>query len=342
MASDPVWSNSNKTVTLKLKSWAWSDGQPITSKDAEFWVDMTRAAVKVSAADYSQYVPKVGIPDQVVSMTTPDDHTLVINLNKPVNPTWFFENNLSGISVLPTHAWAKATANGPVLDPNNPADAAKIFKFLSTESKDVSTYATNPLWQVVDGPYHLTSFNNTTGAYTMSPNPKYSGPHTAKQSKLEAVPFTSDTAEWNAVKSGTIDQGYVPLSNLPQVDSVKSNYNVFGYPGFGFNYVAYNFKDTTGDFNNIIAQLYIRQAIAHLEDEAGYIKAFYHGAGGQAYGPVPAIPPSSFTPASATHNLFPFSIDGRGAVRRGHSRGHQARVQHDLQHLAVDHRPDDH
>jgi peptide/nickel transport system substrate-binding protein len=318
MASDPTWSNSNKTVTLKLKNWVWSDGQPITSKDAEFWVDMTKAAVKVSAADYSQYVPKVGIPDQVVSMSTPDDHTLVINLNKPVNPTWFFENNLSGISVLPTHAWAKATANGPVLDPNNPADAAKIFKFLSTASKDVSTYATNPLWQVVDGPYHLTSFNNTTGAYTMAPNPKYSGPHTAKQSKLEAVPFTSDTAEWNAVKSGTIDQGYVPLSNLPQVNGVKSNYNVFGYPGFGFNYVAYNFKDTTGDFNNIIAQLYIRQAIAHLEDEAGYIKAFYHGAGGQAYGPVPAIPPSAFTPASATHNLFPFSIDAAKKLLSSH------------------------
>jgi len=318
MAQDPTWSNGNKTVTVKLKNWVWSDGQPITSKDAEFWVDMTRAAVKVSPADYSQYVPKVGIPDQVVSMSTPDDHTLVMNLNKPVNPTWFFENNLAGISVLPLHAWAKASANGPVLDPNNPADASKIFKFLSAASKDVSTYATNPLWQVVDGPYKLTSFNNTTGAYTMVPNAKYSGPHAAKQSKLQAVPFTSDTAEWNAVKSGTIDQGYVPLSNLPQVDSVKSNYNVFGYPGFGFNYITYNFKDKTGDFNNIIAQLYIRQAIAHLEDEAGYIKAFFHGAGGQAYGPVPAIPPSEFTPDSATHNLFPFSVSSAKKLLTSH------------------------
>ena len=318
MAADPVWSNGNKTVTLKLKNWVWSDGQPVTSKDAEFFVDMTRAAVKVSAADYSQYTPKVGIPDQVVSMSTPDDHTLVVNLNKSVNPTWFFENNLAGISPLPVHAWAKASASGPILDPNNPADAAKIYKFLAAQSKSVTTYSTNPLWQIVDGPYKLTSFNNTTGAFTMSPNAKYSGPHTKNQSKLSAVPFTSDTAEWNAIKSGNLDQGYVPFADLPQVNTIKSNYNVFGYPGFGFNYVTFNFKDKTGDFNNIVAQLYFRQAMAHLEDEAGYIKAFYHGAGGQAYGPVPALPPSAYTPSSATHNPNPFSITAAKQLLTSH------------------------
>ena len=109
------------------------------------------------------------------------------------------------------HAWAKASANGPVLDPNNPANAAKIYKFLAAQSKSVTTYASNPLWQVVDGPFKLTSFNNTTGAFTMSPNPNYSGPHASKPSKLQAVPFTSDTAEWNAVKSGSHRPGLRPV-----------------------------------------------------------------------------------------------------------------------------------
>jgi hypothetical protein len=36
-------------------------------------------------------------------------------------------------------------------------------------------------------------------------------------------------------------------------------------------YAAYNYKDTIGDFSNIIAQLYMRQALAHLEDEQGWI-----------------------------------------------------------------------
>ena len=41
----------------------------------------------------------------------------------------------------------------------------------------MNTYATNPLWQDVYGPYKLSSFNATTGAYTLAPNPSYSGPH---------------------------------------------------------------------------------------------------------------------------------------------------------------------
>ena len=82
--------------------------------------------------------------------------------------------------------------------------------------------------------------------------------------------------------------------------------------------MAYNFKDKTGDFNNIIKQLYIRQAFAHLEDQAGYIKAFFHGAGGQGYGPIPAIPPSPWTPASATKNPYPFSVPAAVSLLKSH------------------------
>ena len=55
----------------------------------------------------------------------------------------------------------------------------------------------------------------------MVAEPGYSGPHASKVSKLQAVPFTSDTAEYNAVKSGSIDVGYVPLTDFPQINSVK-------------------------------------------------------------------------------------------------------------------------
>lgn len=318
MANDPVWSNGDKTVTLTMKNWKWSDGQPVTSKDAEFFVDLTRAAVKVSPADYSQYVPGIGIPDQVTSMSTPNSSTLVMNLNKAVNPTWFFENELSGIVPLPVQAWAKASANGPILDFTNPANAKAIYQFLAAQSKSVTTYASNPLWQVVDGPYKLTSFNSTTGAYTMVPNSSYSGPHASKMSTLQAVPFTSDTAEFNAVKSGSIDQGYLPFTDLPQVKSIEGTYNVFGYPGFGFSYVTYNFKDKTGDFDNIIKQLYFRQAFAHLEDEQGYISAFFHGAGGLDFGPVPQIPPSPYTPADAKKDPYPFSVSTAASILKAH------------------------
>ncbi len=318
LANKPVWSNGSKTVTVKMKSWKWSDGQPITSKDAEFWIDEAAAAVKESPANWGNYTPKLGIPDAIASMSTPDSSTLVINLKAPVNPTWFVEDSLVLIQPLPSHAWAKASANGPTLDFTNPANAKKIYDFLAAQSKSTKTYASNPLWQVVDGPYKLTSYNTTTGAFTMDPNASYSGPHAKVVSKLQAVPFTSDTAEFNAVKSGSVDWGYVPLPDLPQLSSIKSKYNVFGYPAFGFNYVTYNFKDTTGNFNNIIKQLYIRQAFAHLEDENGYIKAFFHGAGGPGYGPVPKIPATPYTPANAQTDPYPFSVSAAVNLLKAH------------------------
>ncbi|MGH3185382.1 MAG: ABC transporter substrate-binding protein, partial [Streptosporangiaceae bacterium] len=221
--------------------------------------------------------------------------------------TWFWQNELGTIQPMPAQAWAKSSASGPTLDFTKPSNAAAIYSYLSAQSKSVSSYATNPLWQVVNGPYKLTSFDSTSGALTMAPNPTYGGPHATKESTINFVSFTSDTAEFNAVKAGKIDVGYVPLPDVPQVSSLSGSYNEFGYSDFGWSYVAYNFKDTTGDFNNIIGKLYVRQAVAHLEDQAGYIKAFFYGAGGQAYGPVPSIPQSPYTPPNAMTNPYPFN-----------------------------------
>jgi peptide/nickel transport system substrate-binding protein len=316
----PTYSNGDKTVTVKMKTnYKWNDGQPVTANDALFFLDELRAAVKESSANWGQYTPGVGIPDQVVSASVPNATTLVLNLNKPVNPTWFTDNELEYVQPMPVQAWAKSSASGPVLNFTTAANATAIYNFLAQASGSTGTYASNPLWQVVDGPYRLTQFNNTTGAYTMVPNPGYDGPKSKIVPTLQAVPYTSDTAEFNAVLSKGIDIGYVPLTDVPQISRVKADgYHVFGYPDWGFSYVNYNFADKTGDFNNIINQLYVRQALAHLQDEVGYVKAFFHGAGGLAYGPVPAVPTSPYSPANAVTNPYPFSITAAATLLRSH------------------------
>jgi peptide/nickel transport system substrate-binding protein len=320
LADMPVYSNGDKTVTVRMKStYKWNDGQPVTATDALFYLDELRAAIKESGANWGQYSPGVGIPDQVVSATAPNPTTLVLNLNKPVNPTWFTDDELEYIQPMPVQAWARSSASGPVLDFTNPANAKAIYDFLAKESGSTGTYATNPLWQVVDGPYRLTAFNNTTGAYTMAPNPSYDGPKSKVVPTLQAVPYTSDTAEFNAVLSKSVDIGYVPQTDVPQLARVKAaGYHVFGYPDWGFSYVNYNFADKTGDFNNIINQLYVRQALAHLQDEVGYVKAFFHGAGGLDYGPVPAVPVSPYSPSNALKNPYPFSVTAAANLLKSH------------------------
>ncbi|MGD0602041.1 MAG: ABC transporter substrate-binding protein [Streptosporangiaceae bacterium] len=313
IANPATYTNGDKTVTVSLKSsYKWSNGQPITANDLLFFVDLIKAAVKASPANWEGYVPG-HFPDNLVSTSEPNSTTLVMNLSSAVNPS-YFTNDLLGqgpLIPLPSFLWAKTSATGSVVPASGwtPATMAKVFAFLTAQSKSLSTYATNPLWQVVDGPYKLSAYNTTSGGFTMVPNTTYGGPHVAKMSNFQGVPFTSDTAEFNAVKSGSIDVGYVPQDDVPQLSQVlRGGYNYVGEPDYGMTFANYNFKDKTGDFNNIIAQLYVRQALAHLVDQQGWIDAFMHKAGAPAYGPIPAYPQSPYLPADAATDPYPFSV----------------------------------
>ncbi len=324
IANPPVYSNGDKTVTFSLKSsFTWSNGQPITANDVLFYIDLVKAAVKESPADWEAYVPG-HFPDNLVSTSEPNSTTLVMNLNGPVNPTWFTEDLLGSggpIMALPSTVWAKESTTGAIIPASGwtPAVMAKIFNYLTAQSKSLSTYATNPLWQVVDGPYKLSAYNTTTGGFTMVPNTSYGGPHATPQSNFQGVPFTSNTAEFNAIRAGAIDVAYVDFNDVPQLPTVlRLGYSYFGEPDFGMTFANYNFKDATGDFDNIIAQLYIRQALAHLEDEQGWITAFMHGAGAPAYGPIPAYPQSPYLPADAATDPYPFSVSTAISILKAH------------------------
>jgi peptide/nickel transport system substrate-binding protein len=308
VANPPTWSNGDKTMTITVKPWKWSTGQTLTSKDLLFTFDIIAAGVKASPSNWAPYVTGF-FPSTITSMSTPNASTIVVNMSKAVNPTWMEYDILGAVPIMPSAAWSKESASGPIVDFTNPANAAKIFAYLTAQTKSVSTYASNPLWQTVDGPYKLSSFNDTTGAFTMTPNTTYSGPHANPMSTYVGVPFTSNAAEWNAVKTGSVDFGYVPQEDIPQLPQLKGlGYNYYGLPDFGNYYVAYNFKDTTGNFNAVASQLYFRQTMQHLEDQAGQIKAYFNGAGDPAYGPIPAFPKSPFLPANASTNPYPFSV----------------------------------
>jgi peptide/nickel transport system substrate-binding protein len=317
----PTYSNDNKTVTVTLRSnWKWSDGTPVTSTDVAFYIDLLKAAVAISPANDGDYTPGL-FPDNLVSMSTPTPTTLVLNLSTTYNQNFIFLDQLAALTPLPAQAWAKTSADGPIVDFTNPVNAKAIYTFLNAQSNTLSTYGSNPLWKTIDGPFKITSFDASTDANTLVANPSYSGPSKPKIAGIDNVAFTSTSAEFNQLLTGKLDFGGVDYSDLPQVSKLeKEGYKVWGYPDLGFNYVTYNFKDKTGDFDKIISQLYFRQAFAHLQDEPGIIssKGGYDGAAGQAYGPVPAVPKTPFTPANATANPYPYSISDASKLLSSH------------------------
>jgi len=320
IAAKPVYSNGDKTVTIKLKSsYRWSDGTAVSAKDILFFIDLVKAGVKESPSNWAGYTPGF-FPDNLVSTSQPNATTLKLTLNAPVNPSWFTEDYLGQVVPLPAHAWARTSAHGPVLADwaANPADAKKIFNYLTAASNSVGTYVSNPIWRTVDGPYRLSAYNTTTGAFTMTPNATYGGPHASPMPKFQAIAFSSNVAEFNALKAGRIDVGYIPMEDTPQVAGLGTGYNHFGAPDFGMNFAAYNYKDATGSFEHIASQLYFRQAMAHLQDQQGWIRAFMHGAGAPAYGPIPAVPASPYLPAVARTNPYPFSVAAAVKLLKAH------------------------
>ena len=71
-------------------------------------------------------------------------------------------------------AWDR-TASGPSSCATTVRDCATVYNYLNGQSQNMSTYATSPIWGIVDGPWKLSTFNSD-GHITFVPNKSYSGP----------------------------------------------------------------------------------------------------------------------------------------------------------------------
>src|SRR5580704_10557690 len=102
--SPPVFSNGNKTVTLSLKSYRWSDGEAVTTTDIAFWLNLLAAEKQ----NWAYYVPG-GLPDNLTGYKIVSPTTIVLSLKSAYSPDWFTDNELSQITPLPA-AWNKTSA----------------------------------------------------------------------------------------------------------------------------------------------------------------------------------------------------------------------------------------
>jgi len=297
MAEAPTYSNGNKTVTIKLKSYRWSNGSPVTSRDVVFAFNL----LKANKTQWGNYVPGE-LPDNVVSVDAPDPSTVVFHLNKAYSPTWFTDDQLSNLFAFPQKTWDKESATGPVGNyDETPAGAKAVYKYLSGQASDVTTYATNPLWKVVDGAWVLQSYQ-PNGPDIFTPNPQFSPkPHI---DKLVIDTYTTDTAEFNSLLAGNqINIGSIPPQDLAEQSRASaSGYHYDASTIYQVSFVNLNFENpVTGP---LVRQLYIRQALQHLMDESGQVSSFLdHGQAGHAvYGPIPAGSPYAAAIQAAESN----------------------------------------
>ncbi len=219
-ASQPVYSNGGKTVVINLKGWKWSNGETVNAKDLIFFLNLLES----EKANYAGYTPGL-LPDNMASYSATGANQVTLQLKQAYGANFFTYNQLAILYPFPmaydvTKAGAAAGSGGCTTDSaaDGWAKCKAVYAYLIAQAKGTSTYATNPLWQVVDGPFRLTSYN-VSGNYTMVPNTKYSGSPKPSISQLKFVTYTSDTAIYTALKTGLLStggpNGGVPASDLP-------------------------------------------------------------------------------------------------------------------------------
>ncbi len=306
LANAPTF-NGDK-VTITLKHYMWSNGTPVTAQDVMFWLNMELAV----PADYGAYT---GFPANVKDITVVSPTELTMVMDKSYNPTWFLYNQLSQITPMPA-AWDR-TASGSSSCATTVSDCAAVYNYLNDQAKDMTTYVSSPLWSIVDGPWKLSAFN-ADGHVTFVPNKSYSGPVKPKLAAFEEVPFTTDAAEYDVLRSPSsstkIDVGYLPQQDAP-VKPAGATVGANPVPGYtltpwrqwGISYFPVNFNSTTGN-GPIIRQLYFREALEDLMDQAAIISGPLRGYGIPTPGPVGSFPTTAWLSSQGkASNPFPFS-----------------------------------
>ncbi|HTU30623.1 MAG TPA: ABC transporter substrate-binding protein [Solirubrobacteraceae bacterium] len=323
-SAPPRFSDGNRTLTIPLRQGLrWSNGAPVDANDVLFYIALCKAAVKESAANWSQFIPGQ-FPQSVTSMSAPNSHTVVLHLDRSYNPGYFIEDQMQdtggGLYPMPSTDWNVDRTGGPHLaNWRRPAVAKAIYDYLSKAGTKVSTFASDPLWKDVDGAFTLTRFSATDGSFELAPNPRYGLAPKPRFSTLSVQTYTSETAALNALTTGGVDIVPLDSSQLGEAASLRSQgISVFGAPGFAWAGGVLNFKDKTHDFDHVIAQLYVRQALAHLVDEPGFIKGLYKGTAAADYGPVPSAPSSPYAPAGVAKPPYPYDPAAAVALLRAH------------------------
>src|SRR6202162_821501 len=192
LASSYELASDAQSITFHLRQGeTWSDGQPFTSDDVVFTLNLI---LKNPSIDLT------GIGAAVKDVSAPDASTVKVTLSKPFNPiVWILGGQ---VFILPKHTWSSVKG-----DPSHYADA-------------------NP---VGTGPYIVKSF--TPQLVDLVKNPKFWQPGKPEVNELKIPSYDSNTSAEVALQKGQIDWTnlYIPNIQKTYVD-LNPQHNHYWFP----------------------------------------------------------------------------------------------------------------
>lgn len=287
IAQKITWNPSGTTYTITINpKWHWSNGTAVTAKDVAFTWQMIQAASSKKAVHPWPMagVGAGGVPNLIQTFKVLSTQKFQIILKHPVNQLWFVYNGLPDFFPMPKMAWDKY--------PKNPTQE---LAYLGKNGNNVS------FLKVVDGPFRLISATNNAH-WVFKPNTKYNG-HKASLHRLIFQYETSDAAEFNALKTGVVQVGYLPASMYGSRKQLSAD-RLIPRPSDSIARTALNFKSSK--VGNLFGNRYVREALAMGIDQPQIIKGIYNNMAVPDYGPVPTHPHTFLAPA-LKKPIYPFN-----------------------------------
>lgn len=224
-------SDDKKTVTFKLDpDKVWSDGEPVTSKDVKYSLEVLGSEGDLFAG-YTSGIEKI---------STPDDQTVVIETKQP-------DARLVGglfVYIIPEHIWGK-------------------------ESVDELTGSYQPdLPLVGSGPYVVTEFSRGK-IIRMEKNPEWKGPE-PKYDEVQYIKYGTQDGVERALQLGEVDMvleveasSFERLSSNPDIEAITA-------PSPAYTQLAFNLCSEQdcpdAKFNPAVQDVTVRQALAYAID----------------------------------------------------------------------------
>jgi peptide/nickel transport system substrate-binding protein len=262
------------TWTFKIREATWSDGQPITARDAAFTYNLIMTNADAQTANG----PAV---TNYASVTAPDDRTLVIVTKAPQASILNSE-----IPIVPEHVWKSHVHD--------------IKGFSNTE-----TYPA-----VVSGPFTLTGYQEGQSVTLAANGSFWRGRPQIDQ--LQFVKYENTDAAVQGLIKGDID--LVRDMTPAQFDSLAGNERITRNEGRNRRYteLLVNWSNphgqthvAHGDGNPALKDVRVRRALAMAIDVDTIISRVKQGHAEAAGGIVPAVFPDwTFTPSDAQKRRY--------------------------------------
>lgn len=266
-------SDDGLSITFALRDGVrWHDGQPFSSADVAF-----------SAMQVWKPMQNIGrgVFANLEAVDTPDPLTAVFRFAKPT-PVQLIANALPVVSsVLPQHLYDGTDIAA------NPANAALV--------------GTGPF---VWGEYRPGEY------YLLRKNPNYWNPEQPVIDELVYRVLPDRAAAASSLEAGEIQMAAfsaVPLVDLERIGEVPG-LNVVTR---GYEALTYQLTVEINHRNPILANLKVRQAIAHAIDKQFVLDTIFLGYAAPATGPIPANDPVFYTPDVT---VYDFDLDKARAL----------------------------